>query len=141
MAISFTSESVKFSPKQKTKLKNWVETVIKKEKKIPAAVNYVFSDDKFLLKLNIQFLKHDSYTDIITFDYNEGKKIAGDIFISIDRVKDNAKKFKVKAEEELLRVMIHGVLHLCGYKDKSKIDKTEIRKKEDAALALFKKIK
>ena len=141
MAISFTSESVKFSPKQKTKLKSWVETVVKKEKKTPHNINYVFSNDEFLLKLNKQFLKHDSYTDIITFDYNEGKKIAGDVFISVDRVKENAKKFKVAAEQELLRVMIHGVLHLCGYKDKSKSDKAEIRKKEDAALVLFKKIK
>lgn len=141
MAISFTTEKVKFSPKQKTRLKNWVETVVKKEKKTPNNINYVFSNDEFLLKLNNQFLKHDTYTDIITFDYNEGKKISGDVFISVDRVKENAKKYKVTAEQELLRVMIHGVLHLCGYKDKTKKDALEIRKKEDAALELFKKIK
>ena len=141
MAITFTSENVKLTLRQKTRLKNWVESVVKKEKKTAGDINYVFSNDDFLLKLNKQFLKHNTYTDIITFDYTEGKKISGDVFISVDRVKDNAKKFKVKPQEELLRVMIHGVLHLCGYKDKSKTDKATMRKKENEALAYFKKMK
>lgn len=96
--------------------------------------------DESLLEINREYLKHNTYTDIITFNYNEGKNIAGDIFISVDRVKENAQKFEVKFEEELHRVMIHGVLHLCGYKDKSKTDSGLMRKKENNALLLFKKL-
>lgn len=98
------------------------------------------SDDS-LLKINKEYLKHDTYTDIITFNYNEEKKIAGDIFISVDRVKENAEKFDTKFEEELHRVMIHGVLHLCGYKDKSKTDSDLMRRKENAALRLLNQLK
>ena len=101
-------------------------------------LNYSFTSDESLLKINMEYLKHNTYTDIITFNYNEGKKISGDIFISIDRVKENAEKFEAPFEEELHRVMIHGVLHLCGYKDKSKTDSELMRKKENAALRLLK---
>ncbi len=114
--------------------------VVKKEKRNLKQLNYTFMRDESLLKINLQFLKHDNYTDIITFNYNEEKKIAGDIFISVDRVKENAEKFGVKFEEELHRVMIHGVLHLCGYKDKSKTDSDLMRKKENSALLLFNKL-
>jgi probable rRNA maturation factor len=135
MAFVFTYHKVKFKLDQIAKIKNWVEAVAKTEKRTVGGINFVFVNDDELLKLNKQYLKHNSYTDIITFDYTEGKAISGDIFISIDRVKDNAKKFKAKFEDELHRVMIHGVLHLCGYKDKSPKDAKEMRKKEDNSLS------
>lgn len=134
MAFVFTYHKVKFKLDQVAKIKKWVEAVAKTEKKTVGGINFVFVSDDELLKLNKQYLKHNTYTDIITFDYSEKKAISGDIFISIDRVKDNAKKFKVKFEDELHRVMIHGVLHLCGYKDKSPKDAKEMRKKEDNSL-------
>ena len=112
-------------------------SVIKKEKYTLGNLNYTFVSDEALLKINIDFLKHNTYTDIITFNYNEGKKISGDIFISVDRVQENAEKFDVSFEEELHRVMIHGVLHLCGYKDKTKADSVSMRKKEDQSLKML----
>ena len=106
-----------------------------KEKKELGEINYVFMNDEDLLKTNIEFLDHHTYTDIITFDYCEGELLNSDIFISIDRVNENATKFDTTFENELHRVMIHGVLHLCGYKDKSKKDAELMRKKENAALS------
>ena len=138
MAINFSNDKIVFVLKQKAKLKTWIASTIKKEKYSLENLNYTFVSDEAMLKINIDFLKHDTYTDIITFNYNEGKKISGDIFISIDRVKDNAKKFDVSFEEELHRVIIHGVLHLCGYKDKTKTDSDLMRKKENSALRLLK---
>lgn len=135
MAFVFTYHKVKFKLDQVAKIKKWVEAVAKDEKRTVGGINFVFVSDDELLKLNKQYLKHNTYTDIITFDYSENKAVSGDIFISIDRVKDNAKKFKVKFEDELHRVMIHGVLHLCGYKDKSPKDSKEMRKKEDNSLS------
>ena len=137
MAINFSNDNIVFNLKQKATLKTWIESVIKKEKHVLGNLNYTFVSDEALLKINIDFLKHDTYTDIITFNYNEGKKISGDIFISIDRVKENAKKFDVDFEEELHRVIIHGVLHLCGYKDKSKVDSDLMRKKENQSLKML----
>lgn len=130
-----------FDLKQKAKLKTWITSVVKKEKLVLGQLNYTFMSDESLLKINIEYLKHNTYTDIITFNYNESKKVAGDIFISIDRVKENAEKFKVDLQEELHRVMIHGVLHLCGYKDKTKTDSDLMRKKENASLRLLKSAK
>lgn len=140
MAISFSSDKITFNLKRKAELKTWIKSVIEKEKYILGNLNYVFTSDESLLKINIDYLKHNTYTDIITFNYNEEKKVSGDIFISVDRVKENAKKFEVSFEEELHRVMIHGVLHLCGYKDKSKTDSVLMRKKENSALLLLKKL-
>jgi probable rRNA maturation factor len=140
MAVSFSS-NIDFNLKDKSKIKTWIKTVIEKEKRVLGNLNYSFVSDETLLKMNNEYLKHNTYTDIITFNYNEGKKISGDIFISIDRIKDNAKKFEVPFEEELHRVMIHGVLHLCGYKDKTKTDSDLMRKKENAALRLLKQAK
>lgn len=134
MAFVFTYHKVKFKLDKVAGIKKWIEAIAKTEKKAIGGINYVFVGDDELLKLNKQYLKHNSYTDIITFDYSEPKEISGDIFISIDRVKDNAKKFKVKFDDELHRVMIHGVLHLCGYKDKTPKDAREMRKKEDFSL-------
>ena len=135
MAVSFTSQNILFTLKNKQDLKEWIKTIIDNEKKITGQINYTFVSDEALLKMNMEFLNHNTYTDIITFDYCENKKINGDIFISIDRVKENATKFKVPFEDELHRVIIHGVLHLCGYKDKTKKDVEIIRKKENSSLA------
>eukprot|EP01012_Entosiphon_sulcatum_P034992 TRINITY_DN44436_c0_g1_i1.p2 TRINITY_DN44436_c0_g1~~TRINITY_DN44436_c0_g1_i1.p2 ORF type:complete len:139 (-),score=33.21 TRINITY_DN44436_c0_g1_i1:716-1132(-) len=135
--ISFQNQSISFKLKEKTKLKAWIKTVTEKEKHRLGDISYIFCSDDELLEINIQHLNHNTYTDIITFDYTEGNRISSDIFISVDRVEENAKKFKVSFEEELHRVMIHGILHLCGYKDKSKADAEMMRKKENVALKLF----
>ena len=136
MPISFNNQSIPFKLKNKAKLKLWIKSVVEKEKHTLGTINYVFCDDAELLEINLKHLNHNTFTDIITFDYTEGVKINSDIFISINRVEENAKKFKVSFEEELHRVIIHGVLHLCGYKDKSKSDTELMRKKENWALIL-----
>lgn len=132
--ISFQNQSISFKLKNKTKLKLWIKTIVDKEKYALGAINYIFCSDDELLEINIKHLNHNTFTDIITFDYTENKKISSDIFISIDRVIENSKKFNTTFENELHRVMIHGVLHLCGYKDKTKPDAELMRKKENAAL-------
>ena len=98
---------------------DWLSRVIVSESKLEGDLNYIFCDDEYLLGINQQYLNHDTYTDIITFGYCDGDTISGDIFISVERVKDNAQEYSVSFEEELHRVMVHGVLHLLGYKDKS----------------------
>jgi len=112
-------------------LEPWIKTVITKENKTLGEINYIFCTDEYLLEKNQTFLNHNTYTDIITFDYSEEKQISGDIFISIERVKENARKFAVEFETELKRVMIHGVLHLIGYKDKSEDEQKLMREKEN----------
>lgn len=134
--ISFHNQTIAFKLKHKTKLKQWIKAVTEKEKHQLGTINYVFCTDDELLEINIKHLNHNTYTDIITFDYTEGKTINSDIFISIDRVEENAQKFKVAFETELHRVMIHGILHLCGYKDKTKTDAELMRKKENGAIKL-----
>ena len=135
--ISFYNQSISFKLKEKTKLKQWIKTVTEKEKHKLGNINYIFCTDDELLEINIKHLNHKTLTDIITFDYTEGKTINSDIFISVERVAENATKFQVTFEEELHRVMIHGILHLCGYKDKTKADAELMRKKENASLKLF----
>lgn len=135
--ISFHNQSVAFKLKEKTKLKHWIKTVTEKEKHKLGNINYIFCTDDELLEINIKHLNHKTLTDIITFDYTEGKTINSDIFVSIERVAENATKFQVTFDEELHRVMIHGVLHLCGYKDKTKTDADLMRKKENASLKLL----
>lgn len=100
-------------------------------------INFIFCSDEYLLKMNQEYLKHDTFTDVITFDYTEDDVLSGDIFISIDRIDENAKMFHVKRQEELFRVMIHGVLHLAGYKDKNKADQKIMREMEDLMLSSF----
>ncbi len=134
MPISFNNQSIPFKLKEKSKLKLWIKFIAEKEKHTLGTINYVFCNDEELLEINIKHLNHNTFTDIITFDYTEGTKINSDIFISVERVSENAKKFQVHFEEELHRVMIHGVLHLCGYKDKTKLDSELMRKKENWAL-------
>ena len=137
MATSFQIQQPGFVLKHKTKLKTWISQVIRREGLTPGEIVFVLTSDEAVLASNQQFLQHDTYTDIITFDYCEGKQVNGDILISLDRVKENAVKFGVSQGHELRRVMIHGVLHLCGYKDKSKRDAALMRNKEDEALKLI----
>lgn len=137
MAIVFSNNKDNFKLKKSALIKKWIEKVAAKEKRSVGDLSYVFMSDEELLKINQQFLKHNTYTDIITFDYSENKKISGEIFISVDRVEENAKKMGTTFEDEIHRVIIHGVLHLCGYKDKTKIDSDNMRKQEDKALRVF----
>ncbi len=118
-------------------ISNWISNVISSENKKEGEINYIFCDDEYLLQINQEHLQHDYYTDIISFDYTVGNEINGDMFISVDRVKENAVDFNVPFDEELKRVIIHGILHYCGYKDKSEADEFLMRKKEDEKLALF----
>ena len=134
MPITFQVEKIKFNLKKKITIKLWIAKVLRLEKKQVGQINFLFTNDEEILKKNIQFLKHNTYTDIITFNYCKDKIINGDIIISIERVKENAEKFKSDFEEELKRVLIHGVLHLCGYNDKKTADIELMRKKENWAL-------
>jgi rRNA maturation RNase YbeY len=139
MAITF-SASVKTKTPSKKKLKLWLAAVALSEKKKIKNLAYNFCSDEELLQINQQFLKHNTYTDIITFDYCENGFIAGEIYISIDRVKENAEKLNLTQEEELLRVIAHGLLHLCGYKDKTPEHIKKMRSAENRAIKLFEKI-
>jgi len=134
--ILFFSET-NFQLAQKRPIKNWLNCIVKQENKKIGEINIVFYNDEQLLELNKQYLNHDTFTDIITFDYSEKKVLHGDICISIERVKENAIKYNCTFEEELRRVMVHGILHLCGYKDK-KTDEVKLMKaKEEESLMLF----
>ena len=137
--ISFFSENITYKLKDKRKIQKWIKLVIEGEKKKACDINYIFCDDAFLVEMNIKYLNHDTLTDIITFNYNEESEnsINGDIYISIDRVKENSVEYDVPFNTELDRVIIHGVLHLLGYKDKTKADKNTMREKEDNSLSLL----
>lgn len=138
MAITFQSQEIKFKLPETLKVKSWIKTIIQIEKKKMGQLNFVFTNDETLLNTNIQFLNHSTYTDIITFDYCENNVVHGDIIISVERVRDNADKFGAEFNDELKRVIIHGVLHLCGYKDKTTKDAELMRKKENSALSKYK---
>ena len=126
------------SLKERTRLKQFLITLFKKEKKPLAALSYIFCSDQRLLEINRQFLQHDFFTDIITFPLSDpGQPITGEIYISIDRVRDNAREFGSSVKKELHRVIFHGALHLCGYKDKSPGEEKLMRKMEDKYLALY----
>ena len=116
---------------------NWIQKVVELHQGSITEINYIFCDDEYLLEINKQYLDHDYYTDIITFDNSIGKKLESDIFISVDRVGDNAKELSIEFKQELHRVIIHGILHLLGYKDKSPEEEKQMRKLEDEALALL----
>jgi len=137
--ITFNKVDIKQSPKHIIQIKNWIIDTLLSEKKIPGFISYNFCSDNYLLKINKQYLQHNYFTDIITFDISEGKTISGDIYISWDRVKDNAKTEKTLFHVELQRVIIHGVLHLCGYKDKSPKEQKQMRDKENYYLSLLSK--
>ena len=118
-------------------IRDWVSNCIVDYGFTEGELNYIFCDDDYLLNLNVEFLNHDTLTDIISFDYTLGKLVSGDIFISIERVKENAKKFNQSVESELNRVVIHGVLHYIGFKDKSESEKKIMRGEEDKCLKLL----
>ena len=132
--ITFNSYT-DFDLNQKKKHKDWLSFVIKNENFNQGDLAFVFCNDSFLLDLNLKFLSHDTLTDVITFNYNVGRQINGDICISCDRVAENANKYKTVFSEEIARVMVHGVLHLCGYKDSTEQEKIEIRAKENFYLS------
>ena len=134
-AIHFFSEETNFRPKTLTGLRLWINKTIESENYQLKELNFIFCSDKYLLKINQEYLNHDTYTDIITFDHSEeNMEISGDIYISIDRVKENAKTYKSTFIDEIHRVIIHGTLHLLGYTDKSKKDKQLMTLKEDSYL-------
>lgn len=135
MAIGFNVEEIKYNFKDKLVRKGWLKEVIKDAGKKIGEINYVIVSDEYLLQMNQQYLKHDTYTDIITFDYCEDNTVSGDMYISIDRVRENAINFNVTEEHELNRVLVHGLLHLLGQKDKTKSDALEMRRKEELWLS------
>ena len=135
--ITFHSENVDFHLVNEKQIIKWLQNATKSEGKTVSELSYIFCSDDYLHKMNLEYLNHDTYTDIITFDYTEGSVVGGDIFISIDRVKENALKFKTEFLNELSRVIVHGVLHLAGYKDKTNKEKELMRSKEDFYLTLL----
>jgi len=134
--ISFNYET-QFILENESAFEDWISRIIVSEGFEEGEINYIFCDDAYLHKINLEYLNHDTLTDIISFDYTVGNLLQGDIFVSVERVIDNAKDFKVSFDEELKRVLSHGVLHYCGYKDKSTDDEAIMRKKEDEKIKMF----
>jgi len=134
--INFNYET-EFTLDNEQAFADWLSAVIVSESKNEGEINYIFCDDEYLHKINVEYLNHDTLTDIISFDYTVGNELNGDIFVSIERVADNAKDFNVSFGEELKRVLAHGILHYCGYKDKSDADAELMRSKEDEKIAMF----
>ena len=137
MAISFYEEGAKLPAIKKQTVKSWIKEVAASRNKTVGEISYIFCSDEKILEVNKQYLQHDYYTDIISFDYTEGNKIAGDLFISLDTVKTNAEKFGSSYVEELHRTIIHGVLHLCGIDDKGAGEREVMEANENKALALL----
>ena len=134
--ISFNYE-LDFKLEDEILYSDWISKVISSEMKDEGEINYIFCNDDYLIGLNQQYLDHDTLTDIISFDYSIGNELHGDIFISVQRVRENASDFNVTFEEELKRVLVHGILHYCGYKDKSEEDEKLMRQKEDGKMKMF----
>ena len=134
--INFNYE-LSFQLDNEERYSQWIQDVIISERKELGEINYIFCDDEYLLNINKQYLDHDYYTDVISFDYTDDYVISGDVFISIDRVRENARDYNVEFEEELKRVIIHGVLHYCGYCDKSEAEEQLMRNKEEEKVRLF----
>jgi len=137
--ISFLSEGISFDVDNQEELIRWISETIIHENKILGELSYIFCSDEFLYQMNLEYLNHDTYTDIITFNYCEEKTISGDIFISIDRIKENSIEYNTSFENEMNRVIIHGVLHLIGYNDKTDEQQNEMTVKEDFYLSLYSK--
>lgn len=134
--ISFNYET-DFKLQDEARYEAWIAEVIESEDKTEGEINYIFCDDEYLLQKNIEFLDHDTLTDIISFDYTMGSLISGDIFISVERVRENAVEYGVIFDDELRRVMAHGVLHYCGYSDKTEEDSQTMREKEEEKMNIF----
>ena len=141
MSISYTKINVSFPKIKRKELKNWIKRVIQQNNKALGEINFIFCSDNDILQINKLYLNHEYYTDIITFDYSDNIKLSGDIYISLETVRANSKRFKTYYDEELRRVIIHGILHLCGYKDKTTKEKKEMHLKENESLLLFKTLK
>lgn len=135
--ISYQTQNTNFPKISRRETTRWIKSVAQTHNKKIGEIAYIFCSDDCILKINREYLQHDYYTDIITFDYSEGNSISGDMFISLDTVKSNAKKFGESFEKELYRVIIHGILHLCGQGDKTPEQQAEMTRKEDLALASF----
>lgn len=134
--ITFNYE-LDFSLQEEGQYEAWINTIVASEGFMTGEINYIFCTDEYLHEINVKYLDHDTLTDIISFDYTDNQVVSGDIFISIERVKENALDFDVSFDLELLRVMAHGVLHYCGYKDKSEAEETLMRQKEDEKIKMF----
>ena len=134
--ISFNYET-DFELGNEEAFENWISRVISSEEKKEGEINFIFCDDEYLHKLNVEYLEHDTLTDVISFDYSVGNELHGDVYISTERVADNAMDFNVTFEEEIKRVIIHGILHYCGYKDKSQDEEALMRSKEEEKINMF----
>mgnify|MGYP000129337342 FL=1 len=134
--ISFNYET-DFELHNEPDFSKWLSAVILSENKKEGEINYIFCDDDYLLEINQQYLDHDTLTDIISFDYSVGNEINGDIFVSVERVKENASDYNVTFQEEIQRVLVHGILHYCGYKDKTESDELIMRAKEEEKMKMF----
>ena len=134
--ISFNYET-DFELGNEAAFESWISRVILSEEKKEGEINFIFCDDEYLHKLNVEYLEHDTLTDVISFDYSVGNELHGDVYISTERVADNAIDFNVTFEEEIKRVIIHGILHYCGYKDKSDTDEALMRFKEEEKIKMF----
>ena len=137
MAIRFFSDGISFQPEGKRKIANWLKQVIVGEGKKVGSLSYIFVSDEIILEINKKFLQHDYYTDIITFDNSGNDTVSGEMYISVDTVNSNAKDYQVEFRNELLRVMVHGALHLCGYNDKTEDDQLKMRNAETRYLDIF----
>ena len=137
MSIRYSNQDIDFSLQEPLRLNKWIGEVIARHGKQLGSINYRFCSDEHILEVNQQFLNHDTYTDIITFDCVRGNLISGDVLISLDRVGENAVSMGTSFEDELHRVLIHGVLHLLGFKDKSDSEAAEMRRKEEESLVLL----
>lgn len=135
--ISFFFEETNFTLPDANKIKAWLKAIAVEENFKLDSINYIFCSDEYLLSLNLQYLDHDTYTDIITFDYSDDNILEGDIYISVDRVSENAQQLNVDFNEEIYRVIVHGLLHMMGFNDKSPMQKKEMRSKEDSCLSLL----
>lgn len=135
--IHYFSETEEFSLEEPQSFSDWLTMCVEKLNHKIDSINYIFCDDEYLLEINKKHLEHDYYTDIITFDYSDGKQLSGDIFISIERVADNAYDYDIDFDVELSRVMAHGLLHMMGFKDKTPQEQKEMRKMEDQCLSLL----
>ena len=138
MAIYYQNEDIKFPPIKRREISSWIKEVAGNHNKKAGDISYIFCSDDKILEVNREYLQHDYYTDIITFDYSKDNVISGDIFISLDTVKSNSEKFNTAYEDEIHRVIIHGILHLCGINDKTDNEQEEMTRNENEALKILK---
>jgi rRNA maturation RNase YbeY len=137
VAVSFNFQTAKFQIPTRKTLVNWILLVAYQEQKVVKDISYIFCDDEYLLHLNKKYLQHNTYTDVITFNYSTSKETTGEIYVSIDRVRENALKFKVPELQELLRVLVHGLLHCFGYSDQTYKSKSVMRRKENNYVKIY----